>query len=56
MTNTSDDAVVRAGRGLAIIEHTYRVETSPIGIIFDGSSVWVANYNSDTVDKISVNF
>ena len=53
MISTSDNAVVRLGRGLALIKKTYTVEDSPFGIIFDGTSVWVANYNSATVSKIT---
>jgi len=36
-----------------VTQKTYRVETDPVDVIFDGSSMWVANRFSDSVSKIS---
>jgi DNA-binding beta-propeller fold protein YncE len=33
----------------------FPVQNNPTGIGFDGANVWVANYGSNSVSKISIN-
>ena len=35
------------------LEHTYTVGQQPLGIVFDGTTIWVSNYLDDTVSKIT---
>ena len=36
-----------------VIEQTYNVGDNPIDILFDGTSIWVANIFDGTVSKIT---
>ena len=31
---------------------TYDVGHAPLGLVFDGANVWVANYDDDNVQKL----
>ncbi len=54
MTNSDSNTVDRLG-GHGGIKQTYSVGNYPAGILFDGTSIWVANYFDSTVSKISKN-
>lgn len=45
--------LVRLNLQNAAIERTYRTDEYPIGVLFDGNSIWVSNYFGNTVDKFS---
>jgi len=34
-------------------QHTFGTGTDPEGILFDGTSIWVTNYGSGTISKIT---
>jgi hypothetical protein len=53
VTDFESDKVVRLARDGG--SHVYPVGDSPVGVLFDGTSIWVANFGSDTVTKITLN-
>jgi hypothetical protein len=51
--SASTNTVTRLSAEDGTYRATYAVESYPVGAVFDGTSVWVANAGSNTVDKIT---
>jgi hypothetical protein len=47
------NTVIRLSAQDGTYRGTYAVESWPLGALFDGTSIWVANAFSNTVDKIT---
>jgi DNA-binding beta-propeller fold protein YncE len=54
VTNSAGTAVtkLRASDGAVQPGSPFTAGTNPFGIAFDGANVWVANYGSNTVQKM----
>ena len=48
-----DKAVVTFDQRSGTRQHMYQVDGAPQDVFFDGTSIWVACYDGDVVDKIT---
>jgi len=55
VVNNGDGTVMRLRQSDGAIKATYPTDPLRGDILFDGTSIWVTCFNSNTVDKITLN-
>jgi hypothetical protein len=50
--NSGSNNVTRVRATDGVLQGSYPVGMTPIGVAFDGANIWIANSGSDTVNKL----
>ena len=53
MASENADTVTKLLAKNGSFRNSFEVEQNPVGVLFDGSAIWVANYQSGSVTKIT---